>query len=520
MSDVIGPDYMLFPEGVSIIFDADKGCGKTYFVTNVLAPYAIKSHRRMLYLCNRVWLYNDLFPELGLADDEKKAIDLRTYQKFQGDIAKGEDFSFYDYVILDECHYFLDDSLVNERTNEALDYILDKCKKSIKIYISATGQKSFKLLRRKVKIEDKYVYSLERHYDYVDNAYTFTTNDTVMTKDGEVVRSNAFIRLITQIQRDFPDDKILIFVHKMEMLDALHKLLGNKADYICSKSQANGRKFISDNCIKNNQFSKQILVSTSVLYNGVSLKDRQLKHIIIDLFGLNAVSQALGRKREINANDTCNFYIRSYSKGHINSFKNSIDIEIKNIEEYKADPENFWGTPAKGVSGRKKPGTRGFRAFYVGSDGKAHLNELIYEKFLDDREDMQKFTAKGSSYLSVLFAFLGEELNAKQEWIKPDKYISSEQKKKLETLTSYLERNCKKERRFYGEEEKKALKSYISGKLGLKADNYQLKTINANLEENGVPFRIKSVKDKKTKYGHREERYWCISREEQKGGQP
>lgn len=110
-SDLIGESYKNWVN-TKIIFDGGTGSGKTYFIINILGVYAKKNKKKMLYLCNRAELKEQI-----IADAKKAHVDdvmyVTTYQAIQNRLRGGEIIPHYDYVIADECHYFTNDALDN-----------------------------------------------------------------------------------------------------------------------------------------------------------------------------------------------------------------------------------------------------------------------------------------------------------------------------------------------------------------------------------------------------------------------
>lgn len=62
-TDLIGDKYKEW-KNTKIILDGGTGSGKTYFIQNVLTPYAKSMRKKVLYLCNRRTLYDELLIEL------------------------------------------------------------------------------------------------------------------------------------------------------------------------------------------------------------------------------------------------------------------------------------------------------------------------------------------------------------------------------------------------------------------------------------------------------------------------
>lgn len=52
VSDIIGDDYQTW-NNESIILDCGTGTGKTYFILQTLCRFAIAYNKKVLYLCNR-----------------------------------------------------------------------------------------------------------------------------------------------------------------------------------------------------------------------------------------------------------------------------------------------------------------------------------------------------------------------------------------------------------------------------------------------------------------------------------
>ena len=70
VSDAIGNDYMNWKSGDNIIISFPTGTGKTYFVLNVLVPYAKKLNKKIVMFCNRVALYEQINNAISEEDKE------------------------------------------------------------------------------------------------------------------------------------------------------------------------------------------------------------------------------------------------------------------------------------------------------------------------------------------------------------------------------------------------------------------------------------------------------------------
>ena len=119
--------------------------------------------KKILILSNRIALNRQLklayadfiFKFTGEKDALEKLNDLYTFQGFDKfymrfndniDICsyhqllerKLLDNNHYDYIVCDEAHFFIQDSLFNHYTDDMLEYIINKGGSSVRIYMSAT----------------------------------------------------------------------------------------------------------------------------------------------------------------------------------------------------------------------------------------------------------------------------------------------------------------------------------------------------------------------------------------------
>lgn len=162
VSDEIGESYKEWTPERPIIIHAPTGAGKTYFVLNILLPYIHHMGKKMVYLCNRSALQQQV--ENKLKNDPalspyKDTITTCSYQRFATFRVPGETppdnlsnaerkqweenvrLMRADYYILDEAHYFLADSGFNLRISDCLSrlkLLKTRKKDSIWIYMTAT----------------------------------------------------------------------------------------------------------------------------------------------------------------------------------------------------------------------------------------------------------------------------------------------------------------------------------------------------------------------------------------------
>ena len=162
VSDSIGDDYKNWKQGDTVLISAQTGTGKTWFIKNVLLDN-IADHERLLLVCNRTNLkrqlkkdllkkYNEPIPEtLNELDDittiHNKKVTITSYHAISNTIRNGIydehgvdcDFSLYDYIVFDECHFIFSDGGFNNKTRFAYEKVVKQYYPHIvKIFISAT----------------------------------------------------------------------------------------------------------------------------------------------------------------------------------------------------------------------------------------------------------------------------------------------------------------------------------------------------------------------------------------------
>lgn len=157
VSDIIGDDYKKW-KNEFVVLDCGTGSGKTYFCINILGKYAEKQSKKMLYLCNRSKLRNQIYENVK-DHNLRNTVYVTSYQSLQKDLQNNKDIGTYDYIVADECHYFTTDATFNDYTDISYDFIINQ-KKSVVLFVSATAKTFFKYLQDTKKVESKNSYRL------------------------------------------------------------------------------------------------------------------------------------------------------------------------------------------------------------------------------------------------------------------------------------------------------------------------------------------------------------------------
>lgn len=304
------------------------------------------------------------------------------------------DRKHFKYIICDECHFFTSDSIFNPHTNNILQEVVNKGQDSIRIYMSATLDVAFEAILRtefsiienkRNEIEDSYdkeissiltkmerynaeiiinnnkirdpqtgqyfvrnedlqrkrnvseynfdvqkklnvaniflnvkFYYLSRDYSYIENIYSFDEYSSLVEK---IKKSN---------------NKWLFFSNfEGEKIKKMLAEVGSEFIFI-SRERINSSDEVNDEynyIIDNETFRPKILISTSVLDNGINIKNDgrnssdKVLNIVIDSFDRTEFIQMLGRIRR-NSKDKINLYIKKYS---VDDLKKLLKNDVKSL---------------------------------------------------------------------------------------------------------------------------------------------------------------------------------------------
>lgn len=403
-----------------VIFNGGTGTGKTYFILNSLSEYCRPLNKKILFLCNRITLQEEV-KESVQSHGLSGIVDVMTYQKIEHTLLQGKEIETkYDYIACDEFHHV--NEIYNVYTDLSFKWVLDHS--AIKIYMSATCTYIFNIFNNKGIVPDNQTYYIPKDYSYVDKLHFFSRNETIEDIiEDKLINTN---------------DKIIFFANNLDRAIELYKKFKKYSSFFCSIHSRKGAKYITENCITNHTFDTRILIATKALDVGITLLDRDIKHIITDMFDIDTLIQCMGRKRIIDQEDTCNFYIKNHKGNHMKGNKTRL-LHIKNpIEMLIKDYDKFISTYAN---------NRKFHNDYIYKDGETYkYNKIAYLRLLrmiNDIDIMQgwtketdnkKYYISGKGYKNFLLEQLGDtvmniedmdEIEREREQETLEKYIKS-----------------------------------------------------------------------------------------------
>lgn len=433
--ETIGEDYKNWKKGDVVKIQAQTGTGKTYFITGSKDSKGLidrmESYETMIYICNRTELkrqiklellkkFNKEIPYLKdregnfiLNDKNEKILDIDTlddtkkienivitsyhaisFGKLDNIYLEGKNsLDGFDYIVCDECHFFMCDSGFNNLAYLALEELINtRYRNSIKIFISATMHEIDAVIEAQTEKHKTtgfgswsdfkvHPYNTGIDYSYLNIKYFKNIKDIMQI-----------------IKNDKTKDKWMIFVTsktKGEYIEENLKASNISATFIYSDVGENDeKKNITAEC----KFNSKVLISTKCLDNGVNIKDEKVKNIVIMAYDKTTFIQELGRIRfRIDNAPTINLYIPMFNKniflGKINeNYQPKIDdMELfwKDMNEFKRKYNNNLDKAPKDI-------------FYLNSKNEWTINNLGLGRVYKDRrlaidmvegfEDYDKFT--------------------------------------------------------------------------------------------------------------------------------
>ena len=336
LTDGIGESYKewrgqgLLQAASRVFIESPTGTGKTTFILKKLCRYAAENKRRILYLGNRVALKEQMekemvqeFPESENqgdncylqerfktyhvpSEDSKKEAEIvfLNYQEFLS-IAETGLLKMPDYVVMDEAHFFLEDSLFNPMTTFILECLVKDFASSVLIFMSATMKNSKdvinNVLNRFQPTRDGAVPLVPSQLFWYQNELRKGTYYTQFFEEPE--------EIIKEIcQNKDRKEKWLIFTSSKQNGGRLSRELSAKGISVGVLDAGGKNSKLWRKLIQESRYDEQVLITTKVLDNGVNITDPRVKHIVLPFCAEEDFLQMLGRRR-MGAGETVNLYV-------------------------------------------------------------------------------------------------------------------------------------------------------------------------------------------------------------------
>ena len=238
------------------------------------------------------------------------------------------------YMVFDEAHYILDDANFNKGIGFFVRTFLGNFfPNATKIFMSGTMEEIYeyiqlinRLPKKPVDIirekelfyktgniparlalkgfgdnsNDNLILSLPTDYSYIQ-PYKYKTIDNICS----------------QIAQTPINEKWMIFVKSINegvMLKlGLQGICNNSVHFLNAENKNDDENAeIYNQLIRECRFDCRVLIATTVIYNGINVKDNNVKHIVVPFAPMSVVKQLLGRKR-MAENETVKVYFPDVS---------------------------------------------------------------------------------------------------------------------------------------------------------------------------------------------------------------
>lgn len=484
VSDVVTEEEIKsWNKGQAIYIEAGTGAGKSFMVKNYLYNVAKEKDKKILFFIHRTQCVNQFRQEVE-RDGKSDMITIMTYQKLEYMIMNKIEFDFseYEYFVMDEMHYFLEDASFNKTTNISLDYILVEESKT-RIFMSATGQVVHRYIN-KIKNKETKDYILPIEFNFIKELSFFHSDEFI----EEAIESAIENKI-----------KSIFFIQSATKAYKLHKKYKEHTLFNCGKSDKHHKYVDTDkinNMLEQERFEELILISTTCMDAGVNIIDEELTHVLADVKNTSTLIQCIGRKRPQHQDDKIVLCVKAISNRMLGGMITQLTKRVQKanylrantveeyVEEYGRDVDHS-NIVYDEVTGDSDKCTK-------------KINEMMFFKCKLDISEMKIMIEKGEfGYCEFLAEMLGFE---KYNTIGADKM-----KNDLETyLNSIVGMKLLKD-------EQKELINMIQIKDKYGRLQKSINLLNAYLIENKFTYMIVSKQTSKRIDGKvKSYRYWEV----------
>ena len=318
VSDFLKYEVSQWTPGMNVFISCGTGTGKTTFAKNL----SMLTGGRTLILSNRVANLKQTrkgsnYWKSGINPFADSCI---SYQKLESDPRLNVNWlNTFTHIVVDEAHYFVKDAGFNAKANISLAKIIGS--NCTKIFMSATIDGFQKVYLQLMKDMNK--------FNIFNNIqYSMTKSKLHIASIEEIVHESQISEILRELY-----GKTLIFVDSIEKGQKLKRKLDSiyLVGMITSESKESEEikeKDLFDTLIEKEKFDTDILIATSVIDNGVNIKDENLKNIIIQNNDKDEIIQMIGRKRCLNMDDKVHIFL-------VSSSEQSLSRKIDSMEERK-----------------------------------------------------------------------------------------------------------------------------------------------------------------------------------------
>lgn len=516
ISEQLSDEVVNWNNEESVFIAADTGLGKNTFVEQILIPKIRELGGKILLLSNRVALGRQEKRRLAkifnmeeiLEDYTDTGLDklikfgcltVVSYQQLGAWInensapLKEVKKEFFDFVIMDEVHFFLGDCSFNPLTDIILKFIIENFQNSVRLYMTATPEQIFPVLKQKdiklVKEQNEFI-ARKRNWMFYEFVHDFSWIQPKAFADlndlADIIRQN--------------QGKWLIFVDSIAMGNELKDLLGEGVLLTAESKNPEAPTYpVFSQIVKRERCNERVIIATSVLENGINLKDSELKNVVIFSNEKMQFMQMLGRVRRMAGCLT--LYIPDVSHEQILKRLQRINAIDRAIQVLKNDATKFYqeyllpeNPPVK-----IKNSVTLLKNHQMHSNSLFKLKTLVYDyPFWNDMYERSK---NGEEFvmLKEKFSWIEKEFQA-EDFVSRKEYEKSHK-----NLISFLEQKVgtpimPEKKEMFAAEFSKLFKAVYGARNVDKSQDqvYGLNIIKKCLNEQNLPFTVINNKNQWT----------------------
>ncbi|WP_167957292.1 DEAD/DEAH box helicase family protein [Anaerosporobacter faecicola] len=286
VSDIVTCDIIKkLKTGQNYLIGSEMGSGKNFWTRNKLLPYAIENNKKVLLVVHRIAIkgqqnhYLQSYKEECVKKFKGDIFEIQSYQSLEQMVKNGRT-SFiddYDYIICDEAHYFVKDSSMNPNTVYFYEYLNDN-NTAVKVFLTGTYE-SFSYLPWKNKMTC--LKQADYNHSNVKEIYCYQDKDLIKSVIEEKISKG---------------QKVLMIVGDKKIGQEFKNKINAKT-YFMTANKKDSSEF--SKITENNTFESDLLISTSLICEGVEIKDPNIKTIVLDgIDDLELIAQSSARIRD------------------------------------------------------------------------------------------------------------------------------------------------------------------------------------------------------------------------------
>lgn len=418
-----------------VFLNAGTGTGKTSFIKMVCETRQVN----VLILTNRVANRKQIENDLDFLLYYPRRVNVLSYQALEtsgnGYVQALEN---YDFIFMDESHYFTKDNTFNTMTNCSYNKLMTmKSKRAIRVFMSATNESIVKHgITTYANFSGNLTYDQLKKHVWI---YEMKKNKSYIS---EIKKFYEFSEIIDEI--NISKEKWLIFVSSYETGVEYMKLILNKTKksvvFLNRENIDNEEetaKKVLESLINYSIFEEDILLATSIIDNGVNIIDKNLKNIVIFSNEFSETIQELGRKRCMDLEDNFVLYLPNETKRSLSGQLRNKQNKLKYFRQIRRKIEGRYLFDAKVLKNGKKYDKYREAIYLEWSDMSLKPNYLGITNLYNEIENLEKMLSSEDPFM--------KKVNLICSKLNNQPLIEDNIKRFLNCITNYLDIEIRKD---------------------------------------------------------------------------